>query len=68
MHLNIFLRRLGDQQINYQMTKKLSDMICLPINYYLVKKKSINFIFYIESSSSKGDQYIQKMAMTMEPS
>lgn len=47
MHLNIILRRLSDQQINYQMTKKLSDMICLPINYYLVKKKSINFIFYI---------------------
>lgn len=47
MHLNIILRRLGDQPINHQMTKKLSDMICLSINYYLVKKKSINFIFYI---------------------
>lgn len=49
--------------INHQVYLKFSKMICLSINYYLVKENSINFNFKVsmfscivmQSSSSQGD-------------
>lgn len=58
--INNLLKRLGGQQKNNRSTKFLlfSDMICLVINYHLVKKNSIYLRFkifcyiYIQISNS----------------
>lgn len=39
------LKRLNGQQISHQIYKKKFDMVCLVMNYYLVKKISIYFTF-----------------------
>lgn len=40
------LKRLGGLQISHQILLKFLDMMYFPINYYLVKKKSIYFLAF----------------------
>lgn len=67
------LWKLDGQQINHHIFLKFSKMICLSINYQLIKKKSLYFsleiwIFcdiVIQDSSCWGGSCSLKIAMTI---
>lgn len=60
------IRNLDGQQINHQIKKKLSDMICLAIKYYLVKKKSI-YKFKFQKKIQKWSIYLMNQPCRKSP-